>query len=74
MKEHLINQIKEILGTTVEEVINVDSYLKNKSEQELKEMLEIIIMEGKEDYIVFADDTEDAWLMYVNDEDKEVYL
>ena len=36
MKEQLINQIKEILGTLVEEVINVDSYLKNKSEQELK--------------------------------------
>ena len=36
MKEQLINQIKEIVGTLVEEVINVDSYLKNKSEQELK--------------------------------------
>ena len=36
MREHLINQIKESLETLVEEVINVDSYLKNKSEQELK--------------------------------------
>ena len=36
MREQLINQIKEILRTLVEEVINVDSYLKNKSEQELK--------------------------------------
>lgn len=36
MEEQLINQNKEILGTLVEEVINVDSYLKNKSEQELK--------------------------------------
>lgn len=36
MKEQLINQIKEILETLVEEVINVDTYLKNKSEQELK--------------------------------------
>ena len=36
MKEQLINQIKEILETLVEEIINVDSYLKNKSEQELK--------------------------------------
>lgn len=36
MKEQLINQIKEILETLVEEVINVDSYLKNKTEQELK--------------------------------------
>lgn len=36
MREQLISQIKEILGTLAEEVINVDSYLKNKSEQELK--------------------------------------
>ena len=36
MRKHLIKQIKEILPTLVEEVINVDSYLKNKSEQELK--------------------------------------
>lgn len=36
MREQLINQIKEILETLVEEAINVDSYLKNKSEQELK--------------------------------------
>ena len=36
MKELLINQIKEILGTLVEEVINVDSYLEHKSEKELK--------------------------------------
>ena len=40
--------------------------------KELKEMLEVII-DGKGNYIVFADDTEDAWVMYVNDE-KEVYL
>ena len=39
MREQLINQIKEILGTLVEEVINVDSYLKNKSEQELKSII-----------------------------------
>ena len=36
MREQLTNQIKEILGTTVEEVIDVDSYLEHKSEQELK--------------------------------------
>ena len=36
MREQLINQIKEILETLVEEVINVDSYLKGKSEKELK--------------------------------------
>ena len=36
MREHLINQIKELLRTLVEEVIDVDSYLEHKSEQELK--------------------------------------
>ena len=36
MREHLINQIKELLRTLVEEVIDVDSYLVHKSEQELK--------------------------------------
>ena len=36
MREHLIKQIKEMLETLVEEVINVDSYLEHKSEQELK--------------------------------------
>lgn len=36
MREHLINQIKELLSTLVEEVIDVDSYLEHKSEQELK--------------------------------------
>ena len=47
MKEHLINQIKEILGTLVEEVINVDSYLKNKSEQELKLIIRYIDARGE---------------------------
>lgn len=36
MREHLINQIKELLSTLVGEVIDVDSYLEHKSEQELK--------------------------------------
>ena len=42
--------------------------------KELKEMLEVIIIDGKGDYKVFADDTEDAWVMHVNDDEKEVYL
>ena len=42
--------------------------------KELKEMLEVIIIDGKGDYIVFADDMEDAWVMHVNDDEKEVYL
>ena len=36
MRKHLINQIKELLRILVEEVIDVDSYLEHKSEQELK--------------------------------------
>ena len=45
--------------------------------KELKERLEILIEEGKEDYTVFVDDSEefkDVYIFYVKDEDKEVYL
>ena len=47
MREHLINQIKEMLGTLVEEVINVDSYLENKSEKELKMIIRKIRIQNK---------------------------
>lgn len=47
MREHLINQIKEMLGTLVEEVINVDSYLENKSEKELKAIIRRIKIQNK---------------------------
>lgn len=47
MREHLINQIKEMLGTLVEEVINVDSYLENKSEKELKMIIRKIRINNK---------------------------
>ena len=47
MREHLIKQIKEILGTLVEEVINVDSYLENKSEKELKAIIRRIKIQNK---------------------------
>lgn len=47
MREHLINQIKEMLGTLVEEVINVDSYLENKSEKELKAIIRNIRITNK---------------------------
>ena len=47
MREHLINQIKEMLGTLVEEVINVDSYLENKSEKELKAIIRNIRISNK---------------------------
>lgn len=44
---------------------------------ELKERLEILIMDDKGDYVVFVDDTEDykdEYVIYVNDKDREVYL
>ena len=47
MREHLINQIKEMLGTLVEDVINVDSYLENKSEKELKMIVRKIRINNK---------------------------
>ena len=47
MREHLINQIKEMLGTLVEEVINVDVYLENKSEKELKMIIRRIKIQNK---------------------------
>lgn len=47
MRQHLINQIKELLGTLVEEVINVDSYLEGKSEKQLKEIIKRIKIQNK---------------------------
>ena len=45
--------------------------------KELKERLELLIEEGKGDYTVFVDDSEefkDVYIFHVKDEDKEVYL
>nr|DAX05829.1 MAG TPA: hypothetical protein [Caudoviricetes sp.] len=47
MREYLTNQIKEMLGTLVEEVINVDSYLEHKSEKELKSIIRKIRINNK---------------------------
>ena len=47
MRQHLINQIKEMLGTLVEEVIDVDSYLEHKSEKELKMIIRKIRINNK---------------------------
>ena len=41
---------------------------------ELKERLEILIMEDRADYTVFVDDLEGECVFYINDKDKEVYL
>ena len=42
--------------------------------RELKERLEILIMEDRADYTVFVDDLEYECVFYINDKDKEVYL
>ena len=47
MRQHLINEIKEMLGTLVEEVIDVDSYLEHKSEKELKVIIRKIRINNK---------------------------
>ena len=42
--------------------------------KELKEELELMIEDGKEDYIVYSDDLVIRSDIYINDKDKEVYL
>lgn len=42
--------------------------------KELKEKLEIIIEDGKEDYTVFVDIYNKEFSLYVNDVEMEVYL
>ena len=41
---------------------------------ELKERLEILIMEDRADYKVFVYDLDDECVFYINDKDKGVYL
>ena len=47
MREHLINQIKEMLGTLVDEIVDIDSYLEHKSEKELKAIIKRIKIQNK---------------------------
>lgn len=42
--------------------------------KELKEMLEMLIMEGKEDYTVYSDDLVVRNDIYIRDKEREVYL
>ena len=42
--------------------------------RELKERLEILIMEDKADYTVYIDEVFKELIFYINDKDKEVYL
>ena len=47
MREHLINQIKEMLGPLVDEIVIIDYYLENKSEKELKAIIKRIKIQNK---------------------------
>ena len=47
MREHLINQIKEMLGPLVNQIMDIDSYLENKSEKELKTIIRGIKIQNK---------------------------
>ena len=47
MREYLINQIKEMLGPLVDEILNIDSYLEHKSEKELKAIIKRIKIQNK---------------------------
>ena len=47
MREHLINQIKELMGPLVDEILNIDSYLEHKSEKELKAIIKRIKIQNK---------------------------
>lgn len=42
--------------------------------KELKELLERLIEDGKEDYVVYIDDVIDEDLIYISDKNKVVYL
>ena len=42
--------------------------------KELKELLECLIEEGKEDYTVYSDDLIVRSDIYIRDKEKEVYL
>lgn len=42
--------------------------------RELKERLEILIMEDRADYTVYFDGVLKELIFYINDKDKEVYL
>lgn len=47
MKEHLINQIKEMLGALVCKRMNIDEILKDKTEDQLKRIIVAMVQENK---------------------------
>ena len=46
MREHLIEQIKEMLGSLANEIV-IDYYLENKSEKELRAIIKRIKIQNK---------------------------
>ena len=47
MREHLIEQIKEMLGWLVQETVDIDQILARKSEKELKQIIKRIKIQNK---------------------------
>ena len=47
MREHLINQIKEMLGPLVCKRMNIDEILKDKTEEQLKRIIVAMVQENK---------------------------
>ena len=47
MREHLINQIKEMLGALVCKRMNIDEILKDKTEDQLKRIIVVMVQENK---------------------------
>lgn len=47
MREHLINQIKEMLGALVCKRMNIDEILKDKTEEQLKRIIVAMVQENK---------------------------
>lgn len=47
MREHLINQIKEMLGGLVCKRMNIDEILKDKTEDQLKRIIVAMVQENK---------------------------
>lgn len=47
MREHLINQIKEMLGALVCKRMDIDEILKDKTEDQLKRIIVVMVQENK---------------------------
>lgn len=47
MREQLINQIKEMLGVLVCKRMNIDEILKDKTEDQLKRIIVVMVQENK---------------------------